>query len=147
MRDSAIFTALPQGWDEFLSYCKHERNVCRSVSILAETESIVTLGKLRRFKSRGYLNIQLCPTLCDPMDCSPPVSSVHGILQERILEWVAMASSRGIFSTQGLNLHFLCLLHWQAGSLPLVPSAKLPAPPPSRRVQVTLKLPTVWKFV
>ena len=38
---------------------------------------------------------QLCPTLCDPMDCSPPGSSVHGILQERILEWVAMPSSRG----------------------------------------------------
>ena len=32
---------------------------------------------------------------CDPMDCSPPVSSVHGILQARILEWVAMSSSRG----------------------------------------------------
>ena len=30
-----------------------------------------------------------CPTLCDPMDCSPPGSSVHGILQARILEWVA----------------------------------------------------------
>ena len=34
-------------------------------------------------------------TLCDPMDCSPPGSSVHGILQARILEWVAMPSSRG----------------------------------------------------
>ena len=38
---------------------------------------------------------QSCPTLCDPMDCSPPGSSVHGILQARILEWVAMAFSRG----------------------------------------------------
>ena len=38
---------------------------------------------------------QLCPSLCDPMDCSPPGSSVHGILQARILEWVAMPSSRG----------------------------------------------------
>ena len=35
-----------------------------------------------------------CPTLCDPMDCSPPASSVHGILQARILEWVAMPFSR-----------------------------------------------------
>ena len=34
-------------------------------------------------------------TLCDPMDCSPPSSSVHGILQARILKWVAMPSSRG----------------------------------------------------
>ena len=36
-----------------------------------------------------------CPTLCDPMDLSPPGSSVHGILQARILHWVAMPSSRG----------------------------------------------------
>ena len=33
---------------------------------------------------------QLCPTLCDPMDCSPPDFSVHGILQARILEWIAL---------------------------------------------------------
>ena len=38
---------------------------------------------------------QLCLTLCDPMNCSPPGSSVPGILQARILEWVAMSSSRG----------------------------------------------------
>ena len=35
---------------------------------------------------------QLCPTLCDPVDCSPPGSSVHGILWARILEWVAISS-------------------------------------------------------
>ena len=40
---------------------------------------------------------QSCPTLCDPMDCSPPGSSVHGILQVKILEWVAISSSRGSF--------------------------------------------------
>ena len=34
---------------------------------------------------------QSCPTLCDPMDYSPPGSSVHGILQARILEWVAIS--------------------------------------------------------
>ena len=39
--------------------------------------------------------LQLCSTLCDPMDCSPPGSSVHGILQARMLEWVAMPSSKG----------------------------------------------------
>ena len=38
---------------------------------------------------------QSCPTLCDAMDCSLPVSSVHGILQARILEWVAIPFSRG----------------------------------------------------
>ena len=65
--------------------------------------------------------LQLCLNLCDSRDYSPPGSSVHGILQARILEWVAMPSSRGIFPTQGLNLCLLCLLHRQVGSLPLVP--------------------------
>ena len=70
---------------------------------------------------------QSCPTLCKPIDCSPPGSSVHGSFQARILKWVAISSSRddfvdcpwnslgrnigvgchslcqGIFPTQGLN--------------------------------------------
>ena len=40
-------------------------------------------------------SLQSCLTLCDPIDCSPPGSSVHAILQARMLEWVAMPSSRG----------------------------------------------------
>ena len=36
---------------------------------------------------------QSCPTLCDPMDCSPPGSSIHGIFQARVLEWGAIAFS------------------------------------------------------
>ena len=44
-----------------------------------------------------------CPTLCDPVDCSLPGSSVHGILQARILEWVAISFSRDL-SDQGSNL-------------------------------------------
>ena len=40
-------------------------------------------------------SLQLCPTLCDTMGYSLPGSSVHGILQARLLEWVAMLSSRG----------------------------------------------------
>ena len=47
--------------------------------------------------------LQSCPTLGDPVDCSPPGSSVHGILQARILEWVAVPSSRGS-SDPGLEL-------------------------------------------
>ena len=38
---------------------------------------------------------QSCPTLCHPMDCSPPGASGHGILQARILEWAVLPSSRG----------------------------------------------------
>ena len=37
--------------------------------------------------------LQLCPTLCDPIDCSPPVSPIPGTLQTRILEWVAISFS------------------------------------------------------
>ena len=55
-------------------------------------------------------SLQSCLTLCDPMDCSPPGSTVHGILQARILEWVAISCSRASR-----------LLLWQVGSLPLVP--------------------------
>ena len=39
-------------------------------------------------------SLQSCPALCDPVDCSPPGSSVHGVLQARVLEWVSMPSSR-----------------------------------------------------
>ena len=46
---------------------------------------------------------QSCLTLCNPMDCSLPGSSLHGILQARILEWVAIFLLQGIFLTQGLE--------------------------------------------
>ena len=62
-----------------------------------------------------------CTILCDPMDCSPSGSSIHGIFQARILEQVAVSSSRGIFQTQGWNPY---LLHWQVDFLKLVPPGK-----------------------
>ena len=46
---------------------------------------------------------QSCPTLCNPMDCSLPGSSVHRLLEARILEWVTIPFSRGFFLTQGSN--------------------------------------------
>ena len=60
---------------------------------------------------------QLCMTLWNPMDCSPPGSSVCGILLARILE--GCHALLQIFPTQGANPCLLCLLPWQAGSLPL----------------------------
>ena len=58
-----------------------------------------------------------------PMDHSPPGSSVHGILQARILDWVTMPYSRG--SSQHKDwTRVSCLLQWQAGSLPLAPPRK-----------------------
>ena len=45
--------------------------------------------------NKAEISLQLCPVICNPMDCSPPGSSVHGILQARMLEWVAILFSRG----------------------------------------------------
>ena len=56
--------------------------------------------------------LQSCPTLCNPMDCSPLGSSVHGILRARILEWGCHFLLKEIFPTQGSNTG---ILHWQAG--------------------------------
>ena len=50
-------------------------------------------------------SLQSSPTLCDLMDCSPPGSSIHGIPQAGVLEWVAMPFSRRIFPTQESNPH------------------------------------------
>ena len=50
------------------------------------------LLQCRKVKSESEV-AQLCPTLSDPMDCSPPGSSVHGIFQARVLEWAAIAFS------------------------------------------------------
>ena len=70
----------------------------------------------------------MCPrrsvvsTLYDPMDYSPPGSSVHGIFWTKILEYIAISYPRvlqGIFPTLGSNPSFLHLLQWQADSLPL----------------------------
>ena len=66
---------------------------------------------------------QSCPTLCNPMHCSLPGSSVHGTLQARILEWVAIFFSRGPSWLRDWTL-MSCLMHLKASSLPLVPSGK-----------------------
>ena len=49
-------------------------------------------GVSRELQSSGDLVLKLHLTLCDPMNCSLPVSSVHGISQARILEWIAISS-------------------------------------------------------
>ena len=70
-----------------------------------ETELVrEELTELGAFRMQGHQEMletpyqdvsQSCLSLCDPMDCSPPSSSVHGILQARVLEWVAISFSRG----------------------------------------------------
>ena len=79
---------------------------------------------LFHFKATGtfvqMLVTQSCPTLCDPIDYRPPGSSVHGIRQARILEWVAISFSGGL-PKPGIKHCFLTL---QADSLPTEPPGK-----------------------
>ena len=69
-----------------------------------------------------HLFAQSCPNLCDSTDCSPPGSSVHGDSQARILEWVAMPSSRGSSQPRSLSLQVDSLLSQPQGSLVYVES-------------------------
>ena len=80
---------------------------------------------------RTVLVTQSCPTLCDPIDWGPPLSSVHEILQSRILEWVAIPFSRG-FPDSGIKPGSLAL---QTDSFPSEPPGK-PKNPTWVRVKV-----------
>ena len=70
------------------------------------------------------MHAKSCLTVCDPMDCSLPGSSVHGIFQERILESVTTPTSRGSSPPRDRAHCLLRLLHWQVGSLLLIPAEK-----------------------
>ena len=54
-----------------------------------------SLGRDQNWMSEVSEVAQSCPTLCDPMDCSLPGFSIHGIFQARVLKWVAISFSRG----------------------------------------------------
>ena len=69
-------------------------------------------------------SLQSCQTLCDPMDCSPPGSSVHGDFLGKDTAGGCHVLLQEIFPTQGLNPCLLHLLHWQVDSLPLAPPGK-----------------------
>ena len=85
--------------------------------VLAHWSSVCSCAGTTRLESLRFCtcmhakSLPLFLTLCDPMDCNPPGSSVHGIIQARILEWVSTSYSRGIFPTQGSMPHLFHLLH------------------------------------
>ena len=107
--------------------CSAEGRVGTIIPHTHSTCQVVHLGEGACVHAKS---LQSCPTLCNPMDYSPPGSCAHGILQARILEWVALPVEialpllQEIFPTQRSNLHLSCLLHWQVGSLPLAPPGK-----------------------
>ena len=95
---------LPRGgniWDETVDekvcYVDKLKRACQmhrfSCSIVQKSTNMLQIT----IKSLPLLLFShwVMPTLCDPMDCSPPNSSVHGILQVKILEWLAISFSRG----------------------------------------------------
>ena len=77
-----------------------------------------TWGKLQRDTCVCVKSLQSCLALCDPMDSNLPGSSVHGILQARILEWVAISSSRGSSQPRDQTCTFWISCHRQEDSLP-----------------------------
>ena len=87
-------------------------------SILQQATGKTSLwnGGFLEASARGYACMLSCVWLCDPMDCSPPGFSVHGISQARILEWVAISFSR---ESSGPKDRTCIFLHWHADSLPL----------------------------
>ena len=77
-------------WEEMKSREEGEDDV--SVPVFSSIESE---------KCKGKVSVtHLCPAVCDPMDCRSPGSSVHRVLQERILEWVMIPFSRGSSQTR-----------------------------------------------
>ena len=79
--------------------------------------SLFILSLLCYINTIRFSVAQSCPTLCDPMDCSPPGSSVHGIFQVRLLEWIAISFSRGACPSRDWT-HLSCIGR-QMDSLPL----------------------------
>ena len=67
--------------------------VCNSADQVHSKGSIATLNSLAAAAAAAAKSLQSCPTLCDPIDGSPPGSPVPGILQARTLEWVAISFS------------------------------------------------------
>ena len=88
-------------------------------------------------------SLQSCLTLCDPMDCSPPGSSAHGILQARILEWVVTTFSRGSSWPRDLTgiSYISCMGRWV-----LYHYHHLESPHPCMTVGKNISL-TIWTFV
>ena len=78
------------------------------------------------------------------MDYSLPVSSVHGTLQARILEWGVLLFSRGSSHPRDQPMSHSCLLHWQVGSLPLAPPGKPRMPSIDSSNSINGRCPGGW---
>ena len=97
-----------KGKKKFASHCLHFLFLCSQVNPVSPD------FHTHHSTEASVLSAQLCLTLCDPMDCSPPDSSVPGISQVRILAWVAISSSRGVSRPRNWTciFHVSCIGRW-----------------------------------
>ena len=91
-RNPAIYNNVDEPWGHYITWNKSDRDISHDLTYMWS------------LKHTHAKSLQLCPTFCNSMDCSPPVSSVHRILQATILEWITIPFSR-------LNPILLQLLH------------------------------------
>ena len=89
---------------ELWSMRSQESDMTEQLSAHTHTHTFIQNGKLKWNKVRV---MQSCPTLCDPVSCRLPDSSVHGISQARILEWVIISFSRGSSQSRD-GIHVSC---------------------------------------
>ena len=119
------YASVPRGWKDYANWTTiaFAKNDQRSLSHF-ETEDFLQLWPQQKCQSAQF--VPACELshfqLCDHMHCSPPASSVHGISPARILEWVAIPSSRG--SSRHRDGSLFPALH--ADSLPLVHGDEAP---------------------
>ena len=85
-------------------------------------------------KCGGGFVAKSCPTLCDPMDCSPPASSVHEILRQEYWSGLPCPPPEALPNT-GIKLASLMFLYWQVSFLPLAPPGK-PHPPGVQNINI-----------
>ena len=111
-------TQSPWGLCTGCSLCQKSSSPDTHILIPLPSSNLCSKSSFSKKHTLKMLVTQSCLTLCDPMDYSIPGSSIHGILQARILELVAIPFSRGSSLTQGLNpglLHcrqiLYCLSH------------------------------------
>ena len=111
------------------SFSHNSRRALDAWEAGAECELWLSRARGTHFRADDFVclcvkSLQLCPTLCDPMDCNPPGFSVYGDSPDKNTGVGCCALLQGIFLTQGSNPGLLHLLNWQVGSLPLAPPGK-----------------------
>ena len=107
----------------YKKFCITDSSFCpmltSSPTFLCRSRSELFVGYLLAWNACQVSSVM--SDVCDTVDCSPPDSSVHGILQANILKWVVISFSRGSSRPRDRTCISCIYLYWQGGSLPLTP--------------------------